>query len=546
MSVNACGSRGGGLGTGWIHRRHLAMVAVLLVCLWARFGEAHAAAAAPPSTTSATPCAVLADGRAEEPVTSIVEEYNRRTGSKVVARFLPAAELNAQLKERKAACDVVVCMAGKDETTVVAELPGAKKVAWKHPGGHPVWAAAVTKHAEATDVFRFLGGPTGHRLWSESMAGFTITTGKTHAEAFEWVVENRIKHTYLMTAMRMLREIGGIREGICIDVGCGTGNLDVELAKRSKFKIIGLDIDPDMKPLFEKRVRDAGLQDRLSFVTGDAQDMPFEDDYADVIVSRGTLIFIPDIGKCLREVDRVLKPTGVAFLGGRYVFTPRAYKISNEKLKKIVEQCGVPGAKMVDQRGQWVKIVGPKAPKEAHTFQGSPFMLANRFIADYAITEGKALLVCGSDGGLQQAMQQGFVERTDLEVTALYPSEKVVTEAEKRIKEAKLSNRITCKVGTLVGLPFDEGSFDLVAGVGPVLIWDHREKKMQEIYRVLRPGGAALVGGKYLYMPESRKVSSETLRAAAAKTGIPWIRISDDMGQWVEIRKGIKDRDFRD
>jgi ubiquinone/menaquinone biosynthesis C-methylase UbiE len=307
-----------------------------------------------------------------------------------------------------------------------------------------------------------------------------------------------------------------------------------------------LDIDPNMKPLFEKRVRAAGLQDRLSFVTGDAQDMPFEDNYADVIVSRGTLIFIPDIGKCLREVDRVLKPTGVAFLGGRYVYTPQAYKISNEKLKKIVKQCGVPGAKMADQRGQWVKIVGPNAPKEAHTFQDGAHMLANRFIADYAITEGMALLVCGSDGDLQQAMQQGFVERTNLEITALYPSEKVVAAAEKRIEEARLSGRITCKMGTLVDLPFDEGSFDLVAGVGPILIWDHREKKMQEIYRVLRPGGAALVGGKYLYMPEFRKVSSDTLRAAAAKTGIPSIRISDDMGQWVEVRKGIKDRGLRD
>jgi hypothetical protein len=69
---------------------------------------------------------------------------------------------------------------------------------------------------------------------------------------------------------------------------------------------------------------------------------------------------------------------------------------------------------------------------------------------------------------------------------------------------------------------------------------------MQEIYRVLRPGGVALVGGRYVYMPDSRKVSSETLRAAAAKTGIPSIRISDDMGQWVEVRKGIKDCGFRD
>jgi hypothetical protein len=69
---------------------------------------------------------------------------------------------------------------------------------------------------------------------------------------------------------------------------------------------------------------------------------------------------------------------------------------------------------------------------------------------------------------------------------------------------------------------------------------------MRELYRVLRPGGAALVGGKYLGMPDFRKVSSEDLRASAAKTGIPSIQVIDNMGQWVEIRKGIKDRGLRD
>ena len=64
-----------------------------------------------------------------------------------------------------------------------------------------------------------------------------------------------------LTAMRMLAECGGITDGICIDIG-------------------------------------------------DAQKMPFPDDYADVIVSRGTLTFIDDIAQCLRQVDRVLKPTG--------------------------------------------------------------------------------------------------------------------------------------------------------------------------------------------------------------------------------------------
>ncbi len=492
-------------------------------------------------------CEVLADKRLEEPIRAIVGEYGRRSGSLLSLKFLPFSEVEALVEKNQARCDVAVCMAAtKEGKTPVSQLPGAKKVAWKYPTGEPVWAAVLSKDSSAVGLVDFLGGPTGHRLWSESEAGFTITSGKTHAQAFDWVVEHRVKHTYPLTAMRMLREMGGIRAGVCIDIGCGTGNLDIELAKRSSFTIVGLDIDPDMKPLFERRVRQAGLEDRIRFVTGDAEEMPFADDYADVIVSRGTLTFIADIGKCLREVDRVLKPTGVAFLGGRYLYTPQTHKISNEKLKKIVRESGVPGAKVVEHRGQWVKIVGPQAPEAAHRFQAGPQMLANRFIADYAITEGKCLLVCPRDAGGTQGLQQGFVERTELEITALYPSEKVAGEAEKRIRDAQLSDRITCTVGALDALPFGDASFDLVAGVGPVLIWGNREKKMREIYRVLRPGGAALIGGRYLGMPDSRKVSSETLRNAAANTGITSIRVSDGMGQWVEIRKGIKARSLRD
>jgi ubiquinone/menaquinone biosynthesis C-methylase UbiE len=500
-----------------------------------------------PGESSAGACRLLADERLEEPIRAIVGEYGRRSGSRVSLKLLPFAEVEALVEKSTAGCHVVVCMAAaKEAQTPVSRLPGAVKVAWKYPSGEPVWAALLGKHPQSDGLLRFLGGPTGHRLWSESKAGFTITSGKTHAEAFDWVVEHRVKHTYPLTAARMLRECGGIREGVCIDVGCGTGNLDVELAKRSKLRIVGLDIDPDMKPLFDKRIREAGLQDRVRFVAGDAQQMPFPDDYADVIVSRGTLTFIPDIGKCLREVDRVLKPTGVAFLGGRYLYTPQQHKISTEALAKIVRESGVPGAQVIDARGQWVKIVGPQAPKAAREFRLGPDMLADRFIADYAVTEGKCLLICTNDTGGVQALQRGFVEMTDLEITALYPSEEVAGEAEKRIRQAGLSDRITCKVGTLDAVPFEEASFDLIAGVGPVLIWGDREKKMREVYRVLRPGGAALIGGRYLGMPDSRKVSSEALRASAAKTGIPSIRVVDDMGQWVEIRKGIKDRGLRD
>lgn len=486
------------------------------------------------------PCRVVADRRVEQPLRTIVDEYVRRTGVRVDLEMRDAADLHSMLRTKQPKGDLLVVMTDTpDENKALEGLDHAKKVAWKHPGDQPVWAVVLGKHPRAAELAEFLGGPTGHRLWSESPAGFTIVSGDSHAKAFEWVVENRVRATYPMTAMRILGELGGIRKGICIDIGCGTGNLDIELAKRSELKIIGLDIDPDMQPLFEKRIREAGLEDRISFVEGDAQKLPFPDDYADAIVSRGTLTFIPDIAKCLQEVDRVLKPSGVAFLGGRYLYTPQAYKKSNDQLREIVRRSGVPGATVIDQRGQWVKIVGPKAPKAAASSGLGPQLLAPRLVADYGITKGRCLLVLSGDGPLQQTVRKDLARLTQLQITALYPTEKLADEAKARIEKEGLADRIDCKVGDLEALPLADASVDLLAGIGPVLIWGDRQKKMTEIERVLREGGAALVGGRYLGMPKFRRVSSETLRADAQATGIPSIRIIDDMGQWVEVLKGV-------
>jgi len=492
-------------------------------------------------------CRILADQRIKLPLTAIAKEFQRRSGTQLDLTFLPVAGLTSEIGRNGADFDAVFCMAGNgDKVTAVASLANAVKVAWKHPGGVPVWAAAIGPDKTAAAFVRFAGGPSGHLLWSESPAGFTIVGDRTHAEAIEWVAENRVQHTYPLTAARMLAECG-IREGTCIDIGCGTGALDVELAQRSQLTIIGLDIDAEMKPIFDKRIGAAQLQDRVRFVAGDAQDLPFPDDFADVIVSRGTLTFIPDIGKCLREVDRVLKPTGVAFLGGRYLYTPYAVRITTDKLRRIVADTGIVGAQVITARGQWVKIVGPKAKSAARRSGLGPQLLANRCVADYAITAGKCLLICMNDGAATRGLQQGFVDATQLQITALYPSKKIAAEAQQRITKARLDHRISCQVGTLDdGLSFVPQSFDLIAGIGPVLIWGNREQKMRDIYRVLRPGGAVLLGGKYLGMPDFRRVSNDDLRASAAQAGITSIRVINDMGQWVEIRKGIKDHGLRD
>jgi ubiquinone/menaquinone biosynthesis C-methylase UbiE len=396
-------------------------------------------------------------------------------------------------------------------------------------------AAAVTLLSSAVSPSRLQSAEVPHHHPSQPAA--PGKSGLTKAEEYDRLVEEKLKHTYPATATRMLAECGGIRDGICIDLGCGGGQLDLELAKRSRLKIHGLDIDPGMKPLFEKRIRAAGLEQRVSFVPGDAQKLPFPDAYADLIVSRGMLIFVPDIKQCLRETVRVLKPTGVAFLGGRYLFAPDESKLTIAALRKLVAESGVAGAEVIEDRGQWVKILGPQAPQAARESQLGPQMLAYRFVADYGITRGKCLLICRNHGPLEQAVQRGLADATELQIVALYPSDKLVGEAGAQIREAGLAGRITCQTGDVHALPFPEPAFAAVIGVAGVPFWKDREQAFRELHRVLLPGAVALAGGQYRFMPESKRLSIESLRQSAERSRVPSIRVYDDRGQWVEICK---------
>ena len=107
-------------------------------------------------------CRVLADKRLEQPIRTIAGEYSRRGGAKLSLSFLPAAEVNALVREKKTKCDAVFCMAKKkDAKAPVGLLPGATKVAWKHPGGDPVWAAVLTDNDTNTFPECGVGGDAG-------------------------------------------------------------------------------------------------------------------------------------------------------------------------------------------------------------------------------------------------------------------------------------------------------------------------------------------------------------------------------------------------
>jgi SAM-dependent methyltransferase len=104
----------------------------------------------------------------------------------------------------------------------------------------------------------------------------------------------------------------GIKKGdTVIDLGSGAGN-DCFVARHEtgpEGKVIGIDFTPAMIAKARTNADKLGFNN-VEFREGDIDDMPVNENSADVIVSNCVLNLVPDKPKVIKEIYRVLKPGG--------------------------------------------------------------------------------------------------------------------------------------------------------------------------------------------------------------------------------------------
>ena len=114
------------------------------------------------------------------------------------------------------------------------------------------------------------------------------------------------------TVKRALIEAAQVPEnGTVIDVGCGTGTLAIRLKQRyPSAQVIGLDADPAILRRAEVKARKAAVN--ITLVEGDATALPFDDAFADRVVSSLFFHHLQRDGKrrAFLEIMRVLVPEG--------------------------------------------------------------------------------------------------------------------------------------------------------------------------------------------------------------------------------------------
>ena len=148
------------------------------------------------------------------------------------------------------------------------------------------------------------------------------------------------------------------------------------------------------------------------------------------------------------------------------------------KLQKLFHFEGIP----------WPASVLYNALSRTYIFQHYYDLIAADITNSYQ--EGAVLDIGTGPGWLLLKL---FKYAPGLRLTGLDVSLSMVAVARGNIIQAGLADTVTITLGSVDSLPFGDSTFDLVVSSGSIHHWKHPIEGMNEIYRVLRPGGTALI-----------------------------------------------------
>ena len=114
--------------------------------------------------------------------------------------------------------------------------------------------------------------------------------------------------TFLLPLGPRLVEACGIGEGMrVLDVAAGTGNASIPAAQTGA-KVTASDLTPELLEAGRGRAETQGLE--LEWVEADAENLPFEDDSFDVVMSSIGAMFAPHHQEVADQLVRVCRPGG--------------------------------------------------------------------------------------------------------------------------------------------------------------------------------------------------------------------------------------------
>ncbi len=121
----------------------------------------------------------------------------------------------------------------------------------------------------------------------------------------------KIDVTWRNKLVKMMKED---QPKLVLDVATGTGDLAITIQKNLGCDVVGLDLSQKMLDVAIEKVKKQNLQDKITMLKGDAENLPFEDNKFDAVsVAFGVRNF-ENLEKGLEELKRVVKENGNVYI----------------------------------------------------------------------------------------------------------------------------------------------------------------------------------------------------------------------------------------
>lgn len=121
-----------------------------------------------------------------------------------------------------------------------------------------------------------------------------------------------------------------------LDIATGTGDLAISLTTTNAKDIIGLDISDGMLEIGRQKIASKKLEDVISMVIGDSENLPFADHTFDAVTVAFGVRNFENLEKGLSEIFRVLKPNGIFVILETSVPTQPLYKFGYKTYTKFI------------------------------------------------------------------------------------------------------------------------------------------------------------------------------------------------------------------
>ena len=134
-------------------------------------------------------------------------------------------------------------------------------------------------------------------------------------ERMDFIARSAFRDVY-PAVVRQIQARSGISGGTCVDIGAGPASLAIAMAKISDLNLYTIDISHETNMIAKRNIEAENMMGRIIQVRGDVHHLPFKDHMADLVISRGSMFFWSDRVEAFKEVRRILKTGGCAYIGG--------------------------------------------------------------------------------------------------------------------------------------------------------------------------------------------------------------------------------------